>query len=461
MKQPYLALKQSFYLLTKPRAATEDARRQEFVLNVLLLSTLPLAVIATIQTSMGQFIRGGDFQGAPPLAIILVVLALLGLYVLSRSGHAKLAACLFVGSFIVIAAANAYTWGISLPAAPLVFVLVIVMSGILLGTRCSLIVTAVVSTVMLVLGYLESRGITHHDLSWIEQPVSIADASVYVFIWVIIALVSWLSNREIERSLQRARASEAALAKQRDLLEVRVEERTRELKQAQLEKILQLNRFADFGRISSEFFHDIINPLTAVSLNLEQLSTKRRSELLQEAIKGVKHIEDFAQAARKQVQNRTDDLHLFSPAKSAYEVVELLESKARSAGVAITTEFDERIRLYGSPTKFHQMLSNVIANAIDAYETTPLEHRQVTVSITHRNRTCHITVKDRGIGIPADQLGSIFDPFFTTKPVEKGTGIGLLIVKQVVEGDFRGQVKVASTPSLGTIFTILLPTAKQ
>src|SRR6185369_2086325 len=141
-------------------------------------------------------------------------------------------------------------------------------------------------------------------------------------------------------------------------------------------------------------FHDIINPLTAVSLNLEQLSTKRRSELLQEAISGIKHIEDFAHAARKQVQGREDSSRIFSPAVEIREVVEILESKARGAQIVITCQLDESAKLYGSSIKFHQLVSNLVVNAIDAYDNTAAKHREVLVTATCRRRMYRLTVKD-------------------------------------------------------------------
>jgi signal transduction histidine kinase len=463
MKQGLLVLQKTFSTLTRPRSTQEGVRRQEFILNVLLMGTLLLTALTLLLVSVGFVIRGPQFRGVPPSVVILIGLAVSSLYMLSRQGFPMLAARLFIFSLIALGTASAYAWGIALPSVPLVFVLAIVMAGILLGTQCSFVMTGLISFIAILLAYWESHGIIHPDVSWAGQPVAMGDASAYVLIWSIIALVASLSNRELKQSLKRAQASETALSKQRDLLEVRVEERTRELKQAQLEKILQLNRFADFGRISATFFHDIINPLTAVSLNLEQLSTKRRSELLQEAIRGLKHIEGFAQAARKQVQGREDTPQLFRPAVEVREAVDIMEGKARGAGVTITCHLDEDARLFGSIIKFHQMVSNLIANAIDAYDgvALPLADRVVQVTGGRRGRAYHLAITDHGVGIPAHQLERVFDPFFTTKPVDKGTGIGLLIVKQIVEDDFKGHIGVTSQKDTGTVFTMVLPAAHE
>jgi signal transduction histidine kinase len=65
-----------------------------------------------------------------------------------------------------------------------------------------------------------------------------------------------------------------------------------------------------------------------------------------------------------------------------------------------------------------------------------------------------LEVSDTGIGIAPDALPRVFEPFFTTKP--QGSGLGLVVVKRVVEGH-RGRVAVKSAPGTGTTFTILLP----
>jgi signal transduction histidine kinase len=67
-------------------------------------------------------------------------------------------------------------------------------------------------------------------------------------------------------------------------------------------------------------------------------------------------------------------------------------------------------------------------------------------------------VEDNGPGIPAGQLHKVFDPYFTTKQAKSGTGLGLYITKKVVE-DHNGSIKVESTTSTGTVFTIRLPLA--
>ena len=71
-----------------------------------------------------------------------------------------------------------------------------------------------------------------------------------------------------------------------------------------------------------------------------------------------------------------------------------------------------------------------------------------------------LTVADTGQGIPQEALPRIFEPFFTTKEVGKGTGLGLTVVKGIID-EHQGTITVESEEGKGTRFTILLPSADR
>ena len=74
--------------------------------------------------------------------------------------------------------------------------------------------------------------------------------------------------------------------------------------------------------------------------------------------------------------------------------------------------------------------------------------------------TFALTITDRGVGIPPENLEHIFRPFFTTRKELGGSGLGLAITKKIVERH-RGRVRVVSTPGEGTVFTIVLPVNQE
>src|SRR5205823_3514945 len=103
-------------------------------------------------------------------------------------------------------------------------------------------------------------------------------------------------------------------------------------------------------------------------------------------------------------------------------------------------------------------LLNLVSNAIDA--TAPGGSVTVTVSpmMNGARGGIELDVTDTGTGIPTAALPRIFDPFFTTKPVGEGTGIGLALTRQVVEGH-EGRIEVRTAVGVGTTMRLWLPLA--
>jgi signal transduction histidine kinase len=300
--------------------------------------------------------------------------------------------------------------------------------------------------------------------NWRDQLPTFGDAIVYSAILFIIALVSWLFNREMERALQRARRSEAALKRQRDHLEVMVTKRTRELQRVQSEKLLQLHRFAELGRLASGLFHDLVNPLNAVSLTLNRLQHENQkvhseediNRLVQRASIGAQQIETFITAARKQIQNQ-EILQIFSLKHEINQAIQILDYKAKTLQVTIIFNFTRDIRAFGNPIKFCQLITNLVSNGIEAYENSEKKSKKVEVDLKRIKQTAVITIHDWGSGIKPDDLPKVFDPLFTTKDFEKGTGIGLSMCKDTVEKYFHGTLQVISDKKNGTMFTVTFP----
>jgi len=123
----------------------------------------------------------------------------------------------------------------------------------------------------------------------------------------------------------------------------------------------------------------------------------------------------------------------------------------------------------GDPTQIHQVLMNLLTNAVQAMPSTgtlrvsldriPVQARRVvtTGSIAAREYVV-MEVSDSGTGIPAEILEKIFDPFFTTKEVGVGTGLGLSLVHGIVTG-LGGAIDVATSLGKGSVFKVYLPVA--
>jgi len=464
------SLLKSFYKrLIAARSVNKDKARKEFILNILLIGSIVLTFFAFLVNVVDSSIFNKSYNGLNPLVTFTVLIFFLSLLLLSRKGKSEIASSIMVGLLFLLAVYTSYQWGPDLSEALLMYALVIIIAGILTNSKISFILTFASISFILFFSYLEINHLLMPDLRWKKDMLHFGDSLVYAITLGLIWVLAWLSNREIEKSLQRARLSETELKKEKDLLEIKVEERTKELKQAQLEKVTQLYRFAEVGRLSSSLVHDLMTPLSLISLNLEMLKNGHEEKnietmqsLVKRAIKGTNYLETSVSVFRKQLQNQ-DAKKMFSLHKEIKQVIQMLQYKANGIGVKIVLLASKDIKIYGNQIKFSQLMTNLLLNAVDAYEGLDKkgEKREVQVRLYENQNSVMITVRDQGIGILAENTKKIFQPFFTTKSSDKGTGIGLSISRDIVEKSFNGKISVLSSKKTGTIFTIVVPLIKR
>jgi len=117
--------------------------------------------------------------------------------------------------------------------------------------------------------------------------------------------------------------------------------------------------------------------------------------------------------------------------------------------------------IYGSRDELHQVLLNLIVNSAHAIgeKIAAGTYRRGNIKISSRAAGDRIAIEiaDDGPGIPPENLTKIFEPHFTTKPAGKGTGLGLNLVRKIVEEAHGGQISVDSESQCGVTFRILLP----
>ncbi|HSE56600.1 MAG TPA: ATP-binding protein [Candidatus Paceibacterota bacterium] len=460
-----------YRLFIAPRSADEDTRRHEFILNSILTVSIVLGAILSV-FAFADLLLQEHYQGIRVVLIVLITCFYVGLLILSKKGKGIAASYILVAVYFASTVYGLHQWGVELPLAILSCALMISIASVLISTEFGFIVGSIVSVTVLILGFLQVYGISTPQTYWKSENLTFNDPIELALMFFIIMVLSWLSNRETEKSLARARASEYALTLERDNLEQTVEERTRDLKTAQLEKMSQLYRFAEFGRLSSGLFHDLINPLTAISLQIDTLDHTCHSTIpciqdsIRRAVHASKRMDHYLQAVRKQI-HLEDTKSFFSVNTEAAEAITLLEYQARVNQVRIKFHAHSSIRTYGNPLKLHQAVVNLVSNAIDACaaDTPPESNKQHTVHISlilaKDKKEVLLFVSDNGCGIPADSIEHIFDPFFTTKPHEKGTGLGLSTTKRVIEHDFDGSISAVNKKTGGALFIVRFPITKE
>lgn len=444
-------LKRSYDFMIKSKAIDIDARRREFILNTLLAGLIGVTIY-TIIVSGTHHIRDSNFgniQSLMATVIFLLILVVIKLLVARR--HFNIAAYLFVGIIYAFGVCLCAMWGFTLPVAQLLFALCIVSAGILISSKASFKLAVVASFTTVCFAWMESIGFLSPNKYWTKLSFGLGDAYGFVAIFIIMGLISWLSNREIERSMK----AERELANN---LETTLAKRSRELEQTQLVRVLELQRFAELGKISASLLHQVANPLTAANIDLQQLNDKNFGLIAKRTRKNLDHLERYLAAARQQLAGSSNKSR-FSVGYEILQVASIFESKCNQSKVKLTTVCARPAYINGDSVKFNQLMANIIGNAVDSYVTIKrTASRKVIVETNVTAKNIEITVTDNGCGIHSDNINKLYDAFYTTKTQDvRGMGIGLTIARQFIEKDFGGRLDVSSSLGKGSKFVISIP----
>lgn len=256
---------------------------------------------------------------------------------------------------------------------------------------------------------------------------------------------------QMTASLQRA---EKNLRKYSENLEEIVEERTKELREAQ-EQLVRKEKLAILGQLAGGVGHELRNPLGSIknaayflkmALEKPDSEVKETLEILNKEVATSEHI----------ISSLLDFARPKLPTRHKVEINDLLqETLSRTTvpeKIKVVSKLDESLpQILADPEQLSQVFRNLILNALQAMpDGGQLEIRsevsppaQVTISFA-----------DTGVGIPEDNLKKLFEPLFTTRA--KGIGLGLAITKTLVEGH-KGTIEVQSKLGKGSIFTVRLP----
>lgn len=139
--------------------------------------------------------------------------------------------------------------------------------------------------------------------------------------------------------------------------------------------------------------------------------------------------------------------------KDGIETVLILYQNQLHRGITVVQQYDPVPPIMCYPDELNQVWTNLIHNAIQAMQ----NQGTLTIAIAEQNHQICVRVTDTGTGIPIDLQDKVFQPFFTTKPMGEGSGLGLNVVKTIVE-KHGGQIALTSQPG-HTTFQITLPIA--
>ncbi|CAA7618840.1 sensor histidine kinase [Magnetospirillum sp. SS-4] len=260
------------------------------------------------------------------------------------------------------------------------------------------------------------------------------------------------------------------------------------LKQAQAQ-LVQQEKMASLGRLIAGVAHELNNPISFVYGNVHALSkytdritayldaihggadpasrdrlrgSLRIDEIMTDlpaliggTSEGAQRVADIVRNLKRLSFSASGGQETFDLAEVIAKAVQWSGSGKRGAG-AIGLDLAEALPVRGNAGQLHQVVVNLVENALDAVAGLAGAHVSISGAIADGNIT--IVIEDNGPGMAEDILLKVFDPFFTTKPVGKGTGLGLWISYGIVK-DHGGSLDAANRAGGGGRFTITLPAA--
>lgn len=234
-------------------------------------------------------------------------------------------------------------------------------------------------------------------------------------------------------------------------------------------RMIHTQRLASLGTMSTGIAHEINNPLAIIKesagfmrMVLEGAGQIPEKEML---FKGLDKIEKSVDRARRithqllgYVRKHGHELTPVDIRQLTEDTVVLIKQKTQAKKVSVQWDIapKEPMLMYTDPFQVRQVLINLLENAVDAVET----GGQIRLSLTRKDQSVCLQVRDNGSGIAPENMAKIFDPFFTTKPNvsenESGTGLGLFVAHKIMSG-LSGSIHVESEPGHGATFSICLP----
>jgi PAS domain S-box-containing protein len=224
------------------------------------------------------------------------------------------------------------------------------------------------------------------------------------------------------------------------------------------EHLLQSEKLAAMGRLTSQIAHELNNPLYGIMNTLELLKTEvppqsKRRKILEMALSETVRLTELLKkmlsfSKPDEEEKQPVDINVILD-----EILLLVRKQLQENSVRISASLEEGMgKVYASKNQLRQVFLNMISNARDAMP----EGGTLTIKTMSSRGNVLIEISDTGVGIREEHIGRIFDAFFTTKEATKGVGLGLSVCYGFIK-EHGGDIKVSSKKGESTTFIIILP----
>ncbi len=308
-------------------------------------------------------------------------------------------------------------------------------------------------------------------LIYVDYPYSVVEYLTLFFVLTTAALIMYAyenlkdsENSRLKRYNEKLRDEVAQrtqeLAKLNESLQDRVEEElAKTTRQEQM--LLRQNRMANLGQMIDAIAHQWRQPLmniNAILMNIDSdLEFKEEPKEIQKRLQDIfeltahmsRTIEDF-----RNMYKTGKEQEKFLLQELVQEVLSILKGSLK--GIKIDSKIESNLELKVCRSELSQLFIIIISNAIDAFKTTNINSRKISILANSTDIEYIIKIRDNAGGINKYTISKIFDPYFTTKSQTGGTGLGLYIAKIIITHNMKGKILVYSSGK-SSEFVIKIP----
>jgi PAS domain S-box-containing protein len=233
-----------------------------------------------------------------------------------------------------------------------------------------------------------------------------------------------------------------------------MEKELQEIEQA----LLQSEKLAAMGRLTSQIAHELNNPIYGIMNTLDLLKTEippesKRRRILELSLSETHRLAEMLRNMLSFSKPEEEERRPVNLNELLEGILLIVDKQMQEANVKVKTYFDEKLpEVMASTNQMRQVMLNMFKNAKEAMP----KGGTLTVGTSREKDRVLIHIRDTGIGIPEESRAKIFEAFFTTKQKVKGVGLGLSVCYGIIKSH-GGEIKVESEEGKGTHFTISLP----
>ncbi len=443
-------------LLTFEENWSEDKIRKSYLLNLINAGLFIFLVSIIAIRILGEMFFNASSNKESFVVLFSILLLLSFMIFLVKKGFVRIVAFSILILLLASSLKGSFTWGLDLYTVDMMYPLIILLSAILISSKFSFFMLFIICFNLSLIFILQENGYSFASSAWKLSTPSFLNLLTILLIYTLMTFLSWLSSREIEKSLNKSRILASKLKMQNENLEQIVEERTKELKVLQLNQLTRIAPLLDLGKLSAGLIHDVREPLAVLSFIMQNASqNKNIVKDLDEAFLAINKIDELSKMSACQLFSEPE-LEIFNLNQEIKKIISLFEYKTRLRKVRIIFETNKEYDLHADRSKLNQVIANLILNSLEAYEFSESKEKYIFIKLIKKPRNLLIKIKDYGIGINQENLIHIFEPNFSSKDNKEFLGFGLYVSQEAMKKVFESRIGFESEAEAGSEFTLFI-----